>query len=155
MTKRIKRSVYLTLLGASLSLADSSELSLNIKAPEPIIKSGTHLVIIATVVNKSQHDVTYHNTNLCDYDIRVTAGGGISATETPLKREMDCSGGTLRITGRDIVITLKPGESNSEEIRVAQQFDLSAPGRYSVQVDRNFPQIGKVESNVVGVTVTP
>jgi hypothetical protein len=40
---------------------------------------------------------------------------------------------------------------------VNQQYDLSRPGKYTIQVSRAIPQElggGNVESNVIGFTVT-
>ena len=80
-----------------------------------------------------------------------------SAPETSFKKQMNehCNnGGGLRITGRNIVVTLKPGESDSEEILLTEWYDMSAPGEYTVQVERTFPEIGRFRSNTVSIKVS-
>jgi hypothetical protein len=111
-------------------------------------------MIQVTTTNDSTHEITYHNTNRCDYSLKVTTKGGALAAETPVKKDLDCSSGKLKITGRDIVVTLKPGESHSEQIEITELYHMSVPGEYVVQVERTYADIGHFRSNSVSVTVT-
>lgn len=140
---------------ACVSLADSPTLSLKLTALEPNIKAGGNVIVRVTATNESNQTITYHNTSpFCNYSFKVLTGAGAPAPETNLKKHLICNG-PLHITGRDIVITLKPGESDSEDLRLTELYDLSQPGEYSVQVTRIFPEIGAVTSNVASVNVIP
>ena len=113
-------------------------------------------MIEVTIINQSDHSITYHNTRrACDYSIQVLASAGTPAPETSFKKRTECSSGGLRITGRDIVVTLKPGEADREQIEITELYDMSASGEYTVRVERTFPEIGHFRSNAVSVKVTP
>ena len=149
------RHVVYGLLIAS-TVARAGNLSLKVTALNASVKGGAKIMIRVTTSNESDHPITYHNTSRhCDYSVRVLTSAGALAPETPFKKQMDCSGGELRITGRNIVVTLKPGEFNSEEIEITELYEMTAPGEYSVQVERVFPEIGPFRSNVVNVKVAP
>ena len=64
-----------------------------------------------------------------------------------------CSSSELRITGKDIVVTLKPGESNDERLELTHLYDVSIPGEYTVNVERTFAGIGRLRSNSTKVKV--
>lgn len=140
----------------SASARDIGTLSFRLVAPAPIVKSGQHVMVQVITSNTSNHEITYHNTQpFCDYSFRVLTSSGASAPETAFKRQLQCSSGPLRITGRNIVVTLKPGESNDETINVSDLFDLSQAGNYSVQATRTYPGIGQFSSNMASVSVAP
>jgi hypothetical protein len=152
---RIIRYVILALLIASnVGVAGTSALSLKVTALDPTVKAGSKIMIQVTTTNGSTSAITYHNTNRCDYAVKVLTSTGAPVPETPFKKQMMCGGGELRITGRDILVTLKPGESNDERIEITELYNMSAVGQYSVQVDRTFPQVGRFTSNVVSIKVT-
>jgi hypothetical protein len=157
---RIVRYALLVLLIASgLGATDTSVLLLKLTPLNPVVKSGSGVGGQVTITNQSNHPITYHNTSrYCDYSVRVLTNTGAPAPETSFKKQMDkvvdCSGSGLRITGRNILVTLKPGESDSEQILITELYDMSAPGEYSVQVERTFPEIGHFRSNVASVKVS-
>jgi hypothetical protein len=133
------------------------DLSLKLTVFDPTVKTGSKIGIRVTTTNESDHPITYHNTNLCNYSFKVFTSAGSPAPETELQKSLNCDfrGPMTGITGRNILVTLKPGESSSEDFRLLEFFDMSEPGEYSVQVDRTFPNIGRVSSNIVTITVTP
>lgn len=144
------------LIASTASVAGVGHLSLKVTAQNAFVKSGAKIMIRVATSNESDHPITYHNTSRdCDYSVRVLTSGGAPAPETPFKKQMDCSGGELTITGRNIVVTLKPGEFKSEEIEITELYDMKAPGEYSVQVERVFPEIGRFRSNAVNMKVAP
>jgi hypothetical protein len=152
---RTSRLMALTLLAVlSATASHRGVLSLIATAPAKI-RAGSNVVIQVATTNDSNKIVSYHNTNLCDYSIQVRTSAGTSAPETSSKRQLDCSGGQIKITGRNILVSLKPGESHTENIRVSEMYDMSAIGEYSIQVERTFPGIGHFASNVVKIEVTP
>lgn len=138
------------------SNAGTGALYLKVVALDPEVKSGSKIMIEVTTTNQSKQTITYHNTSrFCDYSVTVQTSTGVPAEETSFKKQMDCSGGGLKITGRDIVVTLNPGESDRERIELSELYNMSSTGKYSVQVGRTFPSIGHFSSNLVSVSVTP
>ncbi|MFZ0321616.1 MAG: hypothetical protein WAL56_21000 [Candidatus Sulfotelmatobacter sp.] len=147
-------------MAASLGAADTGVVSLKLTALNPVAKSGSGVGGQITVTNQSNRTITYHNTSrYCDYSVTVLANNGALAPETSFKKRMDkvidCSGSGLRITGRNILVTLKPGESDSEQIPITELYDMSTPGEYTVQIERTFPEMGHFRSNAVSVKVAP
>ena len=126
------RMIRLTALALMIVLnataSDRGALSLIDTAPVSKVKSGSIIVVQVATKNESSQVISYHNTNLCDYSVTVRTVRGALAPETPFKKRLDCSGGQLRITGRNILITLKPGESDSEDVRVSELYEMSTPG---------------------------
>lgn len=112
-------------------------------------------MIRVSTTNDSDHRITYHNTQRnCDYSVKIATTSGARTPETPFKRQLNCGGGQLKITGRDIAVTLKPHESDEEEIEITELYDTSLPGAYTVQVERTFPGIGHFVSNSAKIDVT-
>jgi len=153
MTK-IKYSVLLMLIAANISSAGTGALSIKVTALDAIVKRGSRIMVRVTTTNTSDHEITYHDTSRdCDYSVTVLTGAGASALETESKRGLVCSSSELRITGKDIVVTLKPGESNDERLELTHLYDMSIPGEYTVNVERTFAGIGRLRSNSTKVKV--
>jgi len=158
-------AVFGLLCAARPTLAEAPTIAIRLAAREPNGKAGQAMVVRVTTVNESDHPISYENTSpYCNYRFKVLTAAGAPAPQSDLQQRMtDCSGGHLPpggvwvpgTTGRDIFVTLKPGESGSEDLNIAEVYDLSQPGNYTVQVDRTFPGIGHFTSNVITVTVTP
>jgi hypothetical protein len=154
--KIIRCGILALLIAFNAAGADTAALSLKVIALDPTAKSGSKITIEVTATNESSHEITYHNTSVvCDYSLTVLTSSSAPAPETSFKKQHRCVlGDGLRMTGRNIVVTLKPGESNSEQVAVTEQYDMTAPGEYSVQVERTFPEVGHFRSNTVIVKVT-
>lgn len=150
--------VVLGLLFASQTVAaDTGALSLKLIALDMSVKPGGKIMLRVTTTNESGHLITVQNTGRdCDYAFRVLTDTHAPAPETEHKKQLECSPGSGEsgITGMDIIVTLKPGESSSEDVLITDLYDISAPGTYAVQVDRTFPEVGHFRSNVVTVKVT-
>jgi hypothetical protein len=61
------------------------------------------------------------------------------------------------IYGSDAFFTLKPNETLEDEVIVDKLYDLTRPGKYFIQVIRQFPEQmgeGLVRSNTIEITVT-
>jgi hypothetical protein len=154
----IKAIILAVLFTSQPGAAGTGALSLRLTALDFSVKAGGKIMVRVTTTNESDHLITFHNTNRdCDYTFRVLTDTQALAPETEHKKQLVCRPGTgeLEITGRNIIVTLKPGESSSEDVLITDQYDISAPGMYAVQVDRTFPEVGHFQSNVVTVNVTP
>jgi len=138
-------------------VAETPAITLQLTARESSTRVGRPVAVRVTVVNDSDQPVTYNNTSIaCNYSFKVLTGAGSPAPETDFKKRSNCRpADEPQLTGRNIVVTLNPGRSNSEELNVTELYDMSQPGQYSIQVERTFPGIGHFTSNTVSVTVTP
>jgi hypothetical protein len=141
-------------IAAQVSLAGTGALSIKVTALDPIVTSGTKIIVKVTTTNHSNRSITYHDTQPdCDYSFTVLTETGTPARETDLKRTLAC-GGEFKISGRDILVTLKPSESHDDELELTHLYDMSNPGEYSIQVERTFPEIGHFRSNTLSIKVT-
>ena len=154
---RMNKIALLPLLVACCAAAaGNGALSLKLTVLTPSVKAGSQIGIRVTTTNETDHLITYHNTNLCNYSFKVLTGAGTPVSETKVKKALNCGGKVdVKITGRNIIVTLKPGESSSENIVLTELYNMSQPGKYSIQVDRKFPGIGHFSSNVASVDVKP
>ena len=152
--KQIRYAVLGMLVVSYASAAHRDALSLTLAVLNPTVSGQVEVRV--TTTNESDHPITYENTNRCNYSFKVIAITGTDVPETEGKKQLNCGRqGGMDITGRDIVVTLKPGESSSENLRLLSYNDVSQPGVYSVQVERTFPGIGHFSSKAVKISVTP
>lgn len=153
--RKLRYAVLGLFVVVNSGLAGTSSVVLHATALSPVVRGGSAISVQVMTVNNSGHAITYRNTAPdCDYSVKVWTSSGALATETAHKKSLvGCSG--PRITGRDFMVTLKPGESNDDRLEVSGLYDMSIPDKYSVQVGRAFPQIGQLRSNTVIVEVTP
>jgi hypothetical protein len=122
-------------------------------------KLGTAVFVIVTMINDSDRVVHYGLTNPgWDYEMDVRDASGNPVPETERLRELreNLKNGRI-ITGRNILGTLRPHETAQDTIEVSSFYDLSSPGEYSIQVQREFLDVGKgfVKSTRLVLTVTP
>jgi hypothetical protein len=151
----IKIAIFGLLFASCANAAGTDSLSLKLTELAPGTKAGGKILVRITITNESDHEITYHNTNSCNYSFKVLTSAGIPVSETEMAKALNCGDKIdMEISGRNIVVTLNPGESSSEDRLVTELYDMTLPGDYSVQVDRTFPGIGHFISNIVKVTVT-
>jgi hypothetical protein len=122
-------------------------------------KVGTPVVVIVTMINNSKRTVHYSLTSPGrDYemDVRDASGNPVPESEQLRQFKQNTKNGQS-VTGRNILGTLKPHETAQDTIEVSSFYDLSRPGEYSIQVQRQFPEVGKgyVKSNRLKLSVTP
>jgi hypothetical protein len=86
-----------------------------------------------------------------EMDARDASGNPVPETEE--FRKMKQNGRFME--GRNILVTLKPHETYQDTIEVNYFYDLRSPGKYSIQVRREFSEVGKgfVKSNRLDMTV--
>jgi hypothetical protein len=110
-----------------------------------------------TLTNTSSHELTFFDRNpICDYPIKIQDSDGKQPPETTAKKQAHCEGEFRLTAGRNILITLKPGDSFEDEITVSFYYRLQRPGTYTVQVCRHLPgEISKedISSNTATFTV--
>ena len=138
---------------------DGLLMSLSISPLKQTVKAGSEVTMDAKLTNISDHSLTFFDTiPICDYPIEVRDSDGNSAPETAYKQHETCSqSGMLRERGRNILVTLTPHESRTEEILVTRAYDLRRSGTYTIRVFRVLPKDlsrEPIPSNEVTVTVT-
>jgi hypothetical protein len=156
---KIVAFVLLTLaaiLSAAIATTTKGEFfSLAITGPQTVVKGGSDVKIHITLTNTSDNEVTIFDQNPeCDYGVEVFKEHGESASATEHKRALRCEG--PRMVNRNVLITLKPGESTETAISVSDLYDITRPGRYLVWVTRRVPgDLGKgmVKSNTLKIVV--
>lgn len=154
----IRALVFGFLLASPLIAAATDSLSLKLIPLDAKVKAGSKIMVRVVTTNTSDRPITFHNISRnCDYSFRVLTTTGAPAPETEFKKKLACTGGSdpFEITSRNIVVTLMPGESSSEDILITELYDMSPAGTYTMQVNRAFHDIGQITSNVVSVDVTP
>jgi hypothetical protein len=115
------------------------------------ISSGSELRIPLIVTNKSDDLIYVSKANGGDqaelnYAIEVTDGNGQPAVRT--KYGQDLINPNILHTASNLQYPLKPGESIEDLLIVTRIFDLSQPGTYTIQVQRDG-----IKSSPVHVTV--
>lgn len=160
MTKiSIRLAVASTCMALSLLSSRASErpFSIVITAAAPTVKAGGDVWIKVKMINTSTHkvDCSVAASNGIDlrynFDVRDESG---SPTPKKLSRHPELEGaGSLR------TCTLQPGQSTTaDDNLISRLFDISRPGRYTVQVSRaasDDPKDGVVKSNEITIAVVP
>lgn len=149
--------------------------SLTIRTSQDVVKAGSEVLVLITLTNISDHDlydsvpVTSSPAGENSYGIEIRNDKGVRA---PLTRygyiargevpppEMNASQpgewmGSL-FTGSVLLVTVEPGKTSGAAIRANELYDLSRPGKYSIQVTKRDDENKTiVTSNTITVTVAP
>jgi hypothetical protein len=120
------------------------------------LKRGSEVRVDLTLTNNSNRAITIELTSpFCDYAVEVRDSAGNMVPDTEEKSKTDCA--NRGSTGMDVIVQLKPHESQKDTIPVSAFSDMSKPGKYSVKVMWKAPKefAGMVvKSNTITVTVT-
>jgi hypothetical protein len=160
ITKAICAPLVLFVLFAQPVLAARAPFSISIALLHDQVRGG-YVQLTSTITNTSSHEITLHERNrACDYSVDVRDEQGKSPPETPFKQNLQCSGEGFLLTGRNMIVVLKPQESYNDQISASELFSLTKPGEYTIQVSRKFlttrnKKDGGVKSNKITVTVIP
>ena len=160
---RISRG--LLVIGIALTLGNSASpqppnatFSITVTTEKPDVKAGSDIYLRIKMTNTSNHDVdcTRVASNGSDraylYDVRDANG-------TPLEKAVR-KHPEIGETFSSWPCVLKPGESTSEDENfLSPVYDMTRPGKYSVQVSRYISggrkEDGLVRSNKITITVIP
>ncbi|HMD38338.1 MAG TPA: hypothetical protein VKH15_03590 [Candidatus Acidoferrum sp.] len=121
-------------------------------------KVGAAAFVLVMMINNSNRTVHYSLTNPgFDWEMDVRDGAGNPVPESQALRKMKQDAQKVLISGRNILGTLKPHETAQDTVEVSCFYDLSRPGKYSIQVQRVFSDVGKefVQSNRLERTIEP
>jgi hypothetical protein len=126
--------------------------SLRISAPPSAAKSGAEVNIQIVLTNISKHPINVSETSTgCEFGLEVRDSRGKLALMTEQGRYADdCYHGRgMRITGRNFIMTLKPGESTDDTLNISELREMARPGRYRVKVYRTIPKEMAADGGVV------
>jgi hypothetical protein len=121
--------------------------------------AGDPIKMAITMKNISDHDITMskwvgNSQAELNYEIIVRGNNGEMPIETRYKNVIKEGG----IGGSRKIFPLKPGEEITETSNINKLYDLSRPGEYTIQVEKELPASegkGMAQSNTITITVTP
>ena len=118
------------------------------------------MFFIITMKNNSERVLHFALTNPAfDYrtTVRDSRGKPVPETETYRKmRERLRNPLGVAVTTYNVLVELKPHESQSDTIEISYLYSLSQPGEYTVRLERDLPPeigVGVAASNTVKITV--
>ena len=149
------------------SPAVKETIALTLSASEDMVKTGSPITVTVALKNVSDHEILYWRENTSDaggseYKVDVWDDKSFTARETKFGLALKGRSDSTSLTPDTPVdssggwLTLKPGEGLTDKLNVSKLYDLSQPGKYSIQI-RRFDEETKsfVKSNKITVTVTP
>jgi hypothetical protein len=158
--------VFLGSVTAGFSQSSGPKFSYSLSLPQTVVKAGSTVRLNITVKNVSGGAIKYFKTvgtAETGYNIVVTDGEGKSPMETSYGRKLHGKEPFLDHHS-EMLVSLNPGETVQEFVYLNNIYDLSQPGKYTVQVknttyasDADVKSGIKtdVKSNTVTLTVTP
>jgi len=140
------------------SHAPEQSLKITIAAAQNSVMAGEPIKIAVTMKNISDHDIKLvamgsNSTAELNYEIIARDKNGEMLNETIYGKGL--KGG---VAGSRKLFTLKPGAEITETSNINKLYDMSMPGEYVIQVEKELPASegkGTVKSNTITVTVTP
>ena len=158
VTKIVWLPLMLCALMVRPAFAAAAPVSVQIAAQQDQLEVGDNIMLDVTITNTADRMITLELINdACDNVLDVRDESDTGVPDTPLMRQMGCSSTGYAITGRDMLIFLKPTESYKFEISVSQLKAISWPGKYTIQLSRALSQNDKetiVKSNKITISVT-
>jgi carboxypeptidase family protein len=139
------------------------KISITIKTAQNTVAVGSDVQVEVAMKNISQEGVGFvpsgtmsYSTTSFRWDIRDSAGKPVPMTDYGLKANcLDSPGGAPRIcAGSSFADILNPGRSLNEKLALSKEYDLSRPGRYTIQALKFDGELA-VKSNIIILTVTP
>jgi hypothetical protein len=156
LTGCLQGGAILLLLTYGFAQVIAAPFSIAISAPEAAVKRGSQVKVRIKVTDISNREIEFFDTNrYCDYAVEVRDPAGNLAAEGEYKRTLQCPNGTGRVMGWRKLVRLKPKEFLEDEIFVSSLYNMSQPGKYSVEVMRKAPkELGEVEVRSTRITIT-
>jgi hypothetical protein len=141
--------------------------SVTISVPQDVVAAGSEVKVRIILKNTSNHDIVIPRSNAEDegeFHNKITVRdeeGNLVADKATVSARTDKNKDTqselTNLTMETVVsFTLKPGESLKDGIKLSEIYDLSKPGKYSIEVERIDESTKTVvKSNMIMLTVTP
>lgn len=148
-------SAVLMMWPCAVAIAAKPQISITISTNSSTVKAGSDIYLKIEMTNNSDYDVdctrVYTDSGVdlrYHYDVKDLSGKLVSkrARRHPEIGEV----------GSIYPCTLAPGKSTgAKDSRISSLFDMSKPGKYSIQVWRLEEGNAVVRSNTIQITVTP
>jgi hypothetical protein len=141
-------------------------LSITISTPDEVVKAGSEVKVKVLFTNSSDQVISMSHTLAPNpgevdnwIDVRDENGKLAPQTQYGKKIKGDESTPPAATNASSMAVEMKPGETARAHIQVTKLFDLSRPGKYTIQVDR-FDRLENgsgawAKSNIITVTVIP
>lgn len=142
------------MLFAGLALGQESKLPsfrITLAAEHSIVAAGTDILVKVSLTNISGRDINNSRAfmaNTGDSTLRFEVwdrSGRLAPKRTYPHPELE--------TGSVVFDTIVSGETVVEDENVNRIYDMTKPGKYTVQVSRSDPQYGPIKSNTITITV--
>ncbi len=155
--------MLLLVVGSGLSAADEG--SITISTAKGTVKSGSDVTVEVIFTNTSKANIVFasgakrEDQGELDYTVHVRDSSSARAPETKrghlLRTGEDSPGGeTYLIISSTMNIDVPPGGTVKREILLNRLYDLSKPGKYTIQVERIIGASAVLtKSNVLTITV--
>jgi hypothetical protein len=161
-------AILTVLAGATANCAEPA-LRLTISASEPVVKAGSDVKVNVVLRNVGDQAVNLtaapkvFNGSVGEvhfYRATVKDGKGDPAVYTAFGKKIwgeDAAPGALFDGSMLLVAPLNPGEQHKHSLMIGKLYDLSKPGKYTIQVTRLDLEGTKIplKSNTITVTVEP
>lgn len=155
----IAYGVAASFAGAQVSPSAQVPISLTISTPSSEVKAGSELKLGIALTNTTDEQIGL-TTWAEDFrvDVLDSEGNFVGKAQEPNKSAANPGAGKVprAIQGHSSSqgITIAPRGAFRLEVNLTKEFDLSKPGKYTVQATRMYGKV-PVRSNVVTITALP
>jgi len=166
IASRIITAVALLTLISSVARSQANQASqdetIMLTTLQSSVAVGSEVTIFATVTNVSNHPIEEaRSTSGVDYSLQLIVRDELQRIlaekppdQTPCQGKPGCK--IMRMNMGNVVgKQLAPGKSFRNDFVLTELYDLSKPGKYSVQVVRGESASATLKSNILAITVVP
>ena len=141
-------------ISAQVAQSAKPPFTLDIEVSRNEAKIGSVNLLEAHWTNTSHHNLFFAVGGLGRATkLEVLNSEGKQVQETPNGRK--AQGKDTEFVGSVFRATLQPGKTQTDEIDVSKEYDLSKPGRYTIQAQRwDDESHTNVKSNTITITLT-
>ena len=137
--------------------------SIGISTPTATVRAGSEVIVNIVLTNTSNRELNIDITKAqepgeIDFALDVRDAKGNAAPHTTWGRRLQGDGSSLPppMESSSLEVPLKRGKSTRSRIIVNRLYDVSQPGKYTIQVGRSDPYTAAIAlSNTLTVTVIP
>jgi hypothetical protein len=135
--------------------------SLAIAVADQPVQLGTQVRVTITLKNNSDYDIAFDSSSVpgeaeFHYSVLLLDDDGKPVPETKYSRILQGKEHET-YTENVLSVTIQPNEEAKDDFVLNKLFDLSKPGKYTLQVARGIPETlgkGLVKSNVLSLVIT-
>jgi hypothetical protein len=135
--------------------------SIELGAPSESVKIGTPAKLTVTMTNTSDHDICIYSDAKGNYRVEVRDEKAKLPPDTKFGRSRNGNVKPDQLSPEELsssggYVILGPRQTQVQTVNVTALYEITRPGRYSVQVSRIDPAtFEEVKSDVVTITLTP